>query len=38
MVLISDIKKGLNDESITYDEINCVLSSVKRKKREKIGA
>ena len=29
---LKEIKKRLKDDSITYDEINCVLVSVKRKK------
>ena len=32
---LRDIKKRLKDDSITYNEINCVLSSVKSKKRKR---
>lgn len=32
---LRDIKKRLKDDSITYDEVNCVLSSVRSKKRKK---
>jgi|TARA_B100001971_G_C18222324_1_gene558026 retron-type reverse transcriptase len=32
---LKDIKNRLKDNSITYDEINCVLSGVKSRKKEK---
>ncbi|MEK6859529.1 MAG: helix-turn-helix domain-containing protein [Nanoarchaeota archaeon] len=31
---LRDIKKRLKDESITYDEIDCVMASVKAKKKK----
>ena len=31
---LKDVKKRISDEAITYDEINCVLSSIKTEKKE----
>jgi len=32
---LKDIKNRIKDQMVTYDEINCVLASVKAKKKEK---
>jgi hypothetical protein len=34
---LRDIKKRLNDSTINYDEIDCVMASVRAKKKRYYG-